>query len=525
MTHTTPKHVQPITLVIFGASGDLTRRKLIPALYVLYKQKLLPPALKIVGTARRPLSDEAFRQQMEEGIRAFSRIKPQPGEPELKAFLSLLYYIALPGGEGDYRQLREKLDSLYAAEASETLPDSRLYYLATPPEAFWPIISNLGKAGLITPVDDPQRWTRVIIEKPFGRDLQSARELNQKIHTVLDERQVFRIDHYLGKETVQNIMAFRFGNSIFEPLWNRRYVDHVQITVAEKVPVGRRAGYYDKAGALRDMVQNHLMQLLALTAMEPPASFQDKAVRDEKVKVLKALQIMTPEQVAKFTVRGQYTAGVIDGQPVPAYQDEPGVAKGSRTETYVALKLFVDNWRWSGVPFYLRTGKALKMRLSEINIVYTRPPLALFKHEWHHGHVEGDQILPNRLTLRIQPDEGIRLRFGLKVPGPEMILHPQEMEFCYSKVFNAEPPEAYERLILDAILGDSTLFIRQDEVEASWEFVDAIIAAWQEQLDLPIHPYAPGSWGPEAADRLMERDGRHWIPEDQHSGQNEPRKG
>ena len=288
--------------------------------------------------------------------------------------------------------------------------------------------------------------------------------MNRKIHSVLDESQVYRIDHYLGKETVQNIMAFRFGNSIFEPLWNRRYVDHIQITVAEKVPVGSRGAYYDQAGAIRDMVQNHLMQLLALTAMEPPSSFQDKAVRDEKVKVLKALQLMTPEQVVRYTVRGQYTAGEIDGQAVPAYRDEPDVEKDSRTETFVALKLFVDNWRWSGVPFYLRTGKALKTRLSEINIVYNRPPLSLFKHGWHEGHVEGDQIAPNRLSLRIQPDESIRLRFGLKIPGPEMILRPQDMEFCYSKVFNATPPDAYERLILDAMQGDSTLFIRQGEV-------------------------------------------------------------
>ncbi len=505
------KPAGPTTIVIFGASGDLTRRKLMPALFQLFVQNLLPASLRILAVARKAWSGDDFREAMKQAILEHSRLRPVAGDARLADFLAMLHFFNMDSDAPDYAALKQTLDGLHAGGTGSAAADNRLYYLATPPTVFWPIISQLGQAGLIVPAEDPQRWTRVIIEKPFGRDLQSARELNQQIHSMLDERQVYRIDHYLGKETVQNIMAFRFGNSIFEPLWNRRYVDHVQITVAEKVPVGKRAGYYDQAGAIRDMVQNHIMQLLALTAMEPPASFRDNAVRDEKVKVLKALQPMPPEQVARCTVRGQYVASVIDGKPVGGYLDEPGVAPNSRTETFVALKVFVDNWRWSGVPFYLRTGKALKKRLSEVTIVYNRPPLSLFKHDWHRGHIEGDQIHPNRLTLRIQPNESIRLRFGLKVPGPEMVLQPNEMEFCYSRVFDAEPPEAYERLILDAILGDSTLFIRQDEVEASWEFVDGIIRTWQEQPELPIHPYAAGSWGPEAADELLRADERQWL--------------
>ncbi len=505
------KKDQPTTIVIFGASGDLTRRKLIPALFQLFKEKLLPEPIKIVGLARQDLSDEQFRQNMKTALLEFARSKPTANDQALRDFLSRLCFFRLDSKNPNYGVLKKYLDSLHLTAEEKTVTDNRLYYLATPPTAFWPIISQLAQADLFANSKDPCCWTRVIIEKPFGRDLESAKELNRKILSVLDESQVYRIDHYLGKETVQNIMAFRFGNSIFEPLWNRRYIDHVQITVSETVPVGKRAGYYDQAGALRDMVQNHIMQLVALTAMEPPASFQGNAVRDEKVKVLKALKPMKPEQVAIDTVRGQYQAGTVNGKPIPGYLEEPGVQPGSKTETFVAMKIFIDNWRWSGVPFYLRTGKALKKRLSEVTIMYNRPPLSLFKHGWHQGHHEGDQIPPNRLILRIQPNESIRLRFGLKIPGPEMILQPQEMEFCYSKVFHTEPPEAYERLILDAIVGDSTLFIRHDEVEASWEFIDGILQTWQQHPEIPVHPYPAGSWGPEAADELLARDGRHWV--------------
>jgi len=503
--------MQPTTLVIFGASGDLTRRKLIPALFQLFKENLLPKTFKIVGTARRDYSQEQFRENMRSALQQFARSKPDANDNILRDFLSILHYFRMDGSNPNYQGLKKFLDDLHHDNGGEDIPDNRLYYLATPPAAFWPIISQLGDSGLIASCKDTRCWTRVIIEKPFGRDLKSAVELNRKILSVLDECQVYRIDHYLGKETVQNIMAFRFGNSIFEPLWNRRYIDHIQITVSETVPVGKRAGYYDQAGAIRDMVQNHMMQLLALTAMEPPASFGDNAVRDEKVKVLKALQLIPPDKVAHFTVRGQYTSGTVNGQAIPNYLDEPGVQPNSRTETFVALKVFVDNWRWSKVPFYLRTGKALAERLSEITIVYNQPPLALFKHEWHEGHVEGDEINPNQLTLRIQPGESIKLQFGLKVPGPEMILQPSDMEFSYEKMFNTEPPEAYERLILDAIHGDSTLFIRHDEVESSWKFVDGILQAWQQHPDIPIYPYPAGSWGPAAASELLKKNDRDWI--------------
>ena len=507
--------MQPVTVVIFGASGDLTHRKLIPALFQLFRGNLLPEDIRIVGVARQQYSDDHFRELMKTALLRFGQPDAAKG-PELSRFLARLHFFRLKKEQPDYLALKKYLDSL-RRDSSTGVRDSRMFYLATPPTAFWPIISGMAAAGLIAPHKDPCCWTRVVIEKPFGYDLKSAKELNRKILSVLDESQVYRIDHYLGKETVQNIMAFRFGNSIFEPLWNRRYIDHVQITVSETVPVGKRAGYYDRAGALRDMVQNHLMQLLALTAMEPPASFYDNAVRDEKVKVLTALQPMTPEQVARNTVRGQYTAGTAARKRVPAYLEEEGVQPDSRTETFVALKLYIDNWRWSGVPFYLRTGKALKRRLSEVTIVYNRPPLALFKHGPHKGHREGDEIHPNRLTLRIQPDEAIHLSFGLKVPGQEMVLEPQAMEFCYSKVFHTNPPEAYERLILDAVQGDSTLFIRHDEVEASWEFIDRILRVWRERTDLPVHSYSAGSWGPAAAEELLARDGRHWAQEEQEA--------
>jgi len=506
--------MQPTTLVIFGASGDLTQRKLVPALFQLFLEKLLPEPIWIVGVARQKYSESHFRKLMREAVLHFSRSKPAAGEKSLTQFLTRLRFFRMQSEPQDYSGLKTFLDSLHSSGRGKRAADNRLYYLATPPAAFWPIVSQLGAANLITPGKEPAGWTRIIVEKPFGHDLESARDLNRKLLSVLDENQIYRIDHYLGKETVQNIMAFRFGNSIFEPLWNRRYVDHVQITVSETVPVGSRAGYYDRAGALRDMVQNHLMQLLALTAMEPPASFHGNAVRNEKVKVLEALQPIGPRQVVKNVVRGQYTAGTAGGVTISDYLQESGVRPNSRTETFVALKLYIDNWRWSGVPFYLRTGKALKKRLSEVTIIYNRPPLSLFKHGPHKGHREGDEIHPNRLTLRIQPDESIHLSFGLKIPGPEMILQPQDMEFCYSKVFHTQPPEAYERLILDAILGDSTLFIRHDEVEASWEFVDRILQAWQEQPQLPVHPYTAGSWGPLAAEELLARSGRHWAQEE-----------
>lgn len=501
---------KPVTIVIFGASGDLTKRKLIPALFQNAKENLLPEKTRIIGFARSEKSHETFRSEMQDALAEFSRSKPQTESKEVADFLGKLYYhCGSYDDESSFKKLKAMIEELDKEDDVAPEKGNRLYYLSIPPKMFSKVIAMLGQTDHIVPADAPN-WTRVIIEKPFGHDLESARALNHDILSVLDESQVYRIDHYLGKETVQNIMAFRFGNSIFEPLWNRRYVDNVQITVAEAVGVGSRAGYYDQSGALRDMVQNHILQLLSLVAMEPPASFEPNAVRNEKVKVLSSLRPLTPKQVAENTVRGQYTAGETNGKQVPDYLNEPDVTSNSKTETFVALKAQLDNWRWAGVPFYVRTGKALSQRITEINIKFRQPPLALFKHTPHEGHVEGDEMEPNTLSLRVQPNEGIRLHFGLKTPGPDMVLRPTEMEFCYSDIFDAPSPEAYERLLLDAALGDTTLFIRNDEVEAAWTFVDPILQAWADSDAIKIHPYSAGSWGPAAADDLLARDNREW---------------
>ncbi len=502
----------PTTIVIFGASGDLTKRKLLPALFELARERLLPEKLNIVGFARKQKTHEQFRAEMAEGLAQFARSEPSRDAEKVTSFIQRLYYTSGSyDDEASFGNLKAFLDELDKQQGATAGGGNRLYYLSTPPSLFFPIIATLGKIGLIAAPDDPEHWTRVIIEKPFGRDLETALALDKNVLSVLDESQVYRIDHYLGKETVQNIMAFRFGNSVFEPLWNRRYVDHVQITVAEAVSVGSRGGYYDHAGAVRDMVQNHLLQLLALVSMEPPASFAPKAVHDEKVKVLNSLRPMDSVEVEQFTIRGQYAAGALAGREIPAYLSEPDVAADSRTETFVALKLRIDNWRWAGVPFYMRTGKALKKRISEISIQFRQPPLALFGHAHHDGHEAGDLMAANLLSLRVQPNESIRLQFGLKIPGSKMILQPHEMEFCYRDVFNTEPPEAYERLILDALSGDNTLFIRNDEVKAAWTYVDAILNQWKQDSTTEIHQYVPGSWGPKAADDFIARDGRKWI--------------
>lgn len=503
---------KPTTIVIFGASGDLTQRKLLPALFQLSKQGLLPDDVHILGFARREKSDDAFREEMAEALVKFSRSQPKRDSKEVQEFVKRLYYH--PGDYDDkssFANLRERLQSLDEAAGEDSKGGNRLYYLSTPPSVFSKIVAQLGETGHIADPHDEDRWTRVIIEKPFGHDLKSARKLNREILAVLDESQVYRIDHYLGKETVQNIMAFRFGNSIFEPLWNRRYVDHVQITVSESVSVGKRAGYYDQSGALRDMVQNHMLQLLALIAIEPPASFAPQAVHNEKVKVLSALRPIEADDVEKCTVRGQYTAGKVNEETIPSYLEEPDVSDNSKTETFVSLRVHVDNWRWAGVPFYLRTGKALHERLTEIAIEFRQPPLALFGHAPHEDHDEGDRMQANRLFLRVQPDEGIRLLFGLKVPGPQMILQPTDMEFCYSDVFDTEPPEAYERLLVDALSGDNTLFIRHDEVDAAWRFIDGVLQGWSSRHDGKVHPYRAGTWGPKASDDFMARDEKKWI--------------
>ncbi|GAX62423.1 glucose-6-phosphate 1-dehydrogenase [Candidatus Scalindua japonica] len=494
-------------IVIFGASGDLTKRKLIPALFEASLEGLLAKDTTIVGFARREKSHEQFRVEIEEALVGFTRSKPNAGSPELKVFSSYCYYQTGNYDNSksfhDLKELLEKLDEESGIPADKS---NRLFYLATPPNVFSGIVGMLGQTGHIADPNDENRWTRVIIEKPFGRNLQTACALNKNLSAILDESQVYRIDHYLGKETVQNIMAFRFGNSIFEPLWNRRYVSHVHITVAEAVCVEGRGGYYDNSGALRDMVQNHMLQLLALVAMEPPASFAPDAVRDEKVKLLSAIPPIKVNEASECSIRGQYAAGTIDGKLIPDYLRENGVQPNSVTETFVALKLHVDNWRWAGVPFYFRTGKALADRLTEVNIEFRQPPLALFSHMQDNKREERRRMKPNMLSLRVQPNEGIRLSIGMKVPGQKMVLEPNDMEFCYEDVFGVESPGAYERLIVDAILGDTTLFIRQDEVEAAWRLVNGVLDGWASEEVPHIHLYRAGTWGPYAADEFITND-------------------
>jgi glucose-6-phosphate 1-dehydrogenase len=407
-----------------------------------------------------------------------------------------LSYVAAGNQEEDYRRLAAHLDKL---DGERGTGGNRLFYLATPPSAFPKIVRGLQSAGLHRPGKGGS-WSRIVLEKPIGHDLPSARELNEAVNDVFDEQDVFRIDHYLGKDTVQNLLVFRFANAIFEPLWNHKYVDHVQLTVAESIGVEGRGHYYEEAGTTRDMVQNHMFQLLCLTAMEPPVSLAADAIRDEKVKVLQALRPVRPEEVVTSTVRAQYAAGVVNGAKVPGYLDEPDVASDSRTETYVAMRLFADNWRWAGVPFYLRAGKRMTKRVTEIALRFREVPHRLFEH----GKV------PNTLALRIQPDEGITLKFETKVPGPQPRIQPVSMEFRYGTSFGRQPPEAYERLILDAILGDSTLFIRRDEVEASWAYVDSLMEVWQADRDRALPQYTSGTWGPDEADGLLRGEGRSW---------------
>jgi glucose-6-phosphate 1-dehydrogenase len=491
-------------VVIFGASGDLTQRKLVPALYNLRRDGLLPESCALVGFARRDKTDDQFRAEMRAGVAAHSRSQPID-QAEWDAFAAnVRYHTADFDDPGGYNGLRTLLDELDAAHGVAPGHGNRLFYLATPPEAYPRIVTQLGEAGLNGPPPSQRAdpgWTRIVIEKPFGRDLASAQALNEHVLRVFDESQIYRIDHYLGKETVQNILTFRLGNSIFEPLWNRRYIDHVQILVAQQIGVEGRGGYYDSAGAIRDMIQNHMLQVLALMAMEPPAAFTANAVRNEKVKALQALRSIAAEEVGKYTVRGQYTD----------YRNEKGVVPGSTTETYVALKLAIDNWRWSGVPFYLRTGKALPSRLTEVAITFKQPPLTLFAHNNHAGHSGPTGTMePNVLVLRIQPNEGIALRIGLKPPGSSLRLQPVDLGFHYGEGFGKESPEAYERLLLDAILGDATLFIRRDEVEAAWSLVTPIMQGWAEGYAPKPAPYWPGSWGPDAADALIAQDGRAW---------------
>ena len=486
-------------LVIFGASGDLTRRKLLPALYNLAVSRLLPPGMSIVGFALTELSEDEFRKNMRDAVAEFSRRKPID-ETVWNDFASRLHYVSGKfEDQGNFGKLREKLEELDRTNGTR---GNRIYYLAVPPSAFRMVNDNLSKAGLVHDPDDANKYSRIIIEKPFGRDLASGDALNADLHRVFHERQIFRIDHYLGKETVQNLVAMRFGNAIFEPIWNRNHIDHVQITVAEDIGVEGRGKFYEEAGTTRDIVQNHLLQLLMVMAMEPPVAFNADEVRDEKVKVLRSLKPIRGEDVAKLTVRGQYGPGNFAGKPVPGYRQEPNVSATSIIETFVAMRIEIDNWRFAGVPIYIRTGKRLTKRVTEISVHFKEVPHALLAQQ---GPVD-----PDVLAIRIQPDEGIGLRFVAKVPGPTMTLRPVTMDFRYGSTFGGSGPEAYERLILDAMLGDPTLFARADEVNAAWRFITPILDAWSKAPPSELPGYPSGTWGPAAATELIERDGRSW---------------
>ncbi|MDQ3120243.1 MAG: glucose-6-phosphate dehydrogenase [Verrucomicrobiota bacterium] len=485
------------TVVIFGATGDLTHRKLIPALYNIAADGELPPQLTVVGMARRPKTDEEFRKELGEAARRHSR---QTVRDELwNGFSRSIFYHQSEFSDAEgYKRLGERMEKI---EKERGTGGNRLFYLAAGPDQFEPILKHLEAAGLNKASGGS--WARVIVEKPFGTDLASARKLNQIVRKAFPEQETYRIDHFLGKETAQNILVLRFANAIFEPLWDTRYIDHVQITAAETLGVEGRAGYYEGAGALRDMVQNHLLQLLCLVLMEPPTDIGADSIRDEKVKVVRALRRLTSAEVATNVVRGQYAEGAISGKPVPAYRKEPNVKPDSTTETFAALRLHVDNWRWADVPFYLRVGKRLPKSGTEISIHFKKAPSVLFNKELQ-------ALDQNVLVIRIQPDEGISLRMQAKMPGTSFRIEPVKMDFHYGTSFGKASPEAYERLLLDAMSGDATLFARRDEVEQAWEFIDRIEEAWSAKGAPDLVEYPAGSWGPEEADELLARDGRAW---------------
>jgi glucose-6-phosphate 1-dehydrogenase len=496
--HPSGKVVTPCVMVIFGATGDLTKRKLFPALYNLAKARLLTREFAIVGISRTEMTSDAFREQITQDMKTFATSEVDPEIWEW--FRQRIYYI---GGDVQNPECYQKLkDLLVEVDQNHNTGGNYFFYLATAPNFFGEIVKQLGAAALAR--EENGRWRRVIIEKPFGHDLESAVTLNTEIRNVLSEKQIYRIDHYLGKETVQNIMVFRFGNAIFEPIWNRRYIDHVQITAAETVGVEKRGGYYETSGALRDMVPNHLFQLVSLTAMEPPISFDANAVRDEQAKVMEAISPILPEEVLTHSVRGQYGEGVLNSERLPAYRSESQVSPNSTTETYVALKLTIDNWRWADVPIYLRTGKRMPKRVTEIAIQFKRPPLLLFRD------TPVERLRTNRLVIRIQPDEGISLRFGAKIPGPIMNLGAVEMDFNYVDYFGSTPSTGYERLLFDCMIGDATLFQRADMVEAGWRVIEPILDVWKALPPRAFPNYQAGSWGPKESDELLERDGHEW---------------
>jgi glucose-6-phosphate 1-dehydrogenase len=507
-----------VTIVIFGGSGDLAHRKLLPALYNLHVDGLLPAGFTVVGVGRKEMTDDAYRAFAKDGITQFSR-RPVD-EQAWETFAGMLFFVCVEiDSEKGFAPLGARLDIV---EHERGLNGDRIYYLAIPPALFAPTVKQLARARLVQRPSGhdaqgrpaPARATagaaaaaapiaRLIVEKPIGRDLQSARAINDAVAEVFDERDTYRIDHYLGKETVQNILVMRFANSIFEPLFNQKYVDHVQITVAEEEGVGTRAGYYEQAGALRDMVQNHMLQLVAMIAMEPPHALDADVIRDEKLEVLRSLRRIDGPAVDANVMRAQYAAGFVLGKPVPGYREEPGVARDSSTETFVALQVFIDNWRWAGVPFFLRTGKRLPKRASEISVHLKEVPKILFNAD------PSGPLDPNVFSIRIQPDEGFSLGISSKVPGPHVKTFPVKMDFHYGSTFGGSSPEAYERLLVDVMAGDPTLFMRRDAVEAAWGWVMPILERWAES-SVPLPTYAAGEWGPLEADRLIESTGRRW---------------
>jgi glucose-6-phosphate 1-dehydrogenase len=491
---------EPCTIVIFGAAGDLTRRKLLPAIYNLALDGVLPTSFAVVGFARREMDDEAFRSMEREGVEKYSRRQPDP--EHWADFERSLFYVTGSFDDAQaYVRLKSRLEDI---ERERGIPGNRVFYLSIPPSKIIDSLQHLSSSGLIRRAAPNDPFSRVIIEKPIGQDLESARAINEAGAAVLDESQVFRIDHYLGKETVQSLLVMRFANSIFEPLWNQKYIDHVQITVAEEEGVGTRANYYEEAGALRDMVQNHILQLLCMVAMEPPWALQADVIRDHKVAVLNCLRPLSDEDIDRWVVRAQYGPGFSRGVEVPGYRREERVKPDSTTETFVAVRAFVDNWRWAGVPFYLRTGKRLPKRASEIAVQFKEVPQILFNVD------PSAPLDTNVLVLRIQPDEGLSLRIATKLPGPRVRIYPVKMDFRYGSTFGDQSPEAYERLLLDVMIGDATLFMRRDAVEASWAWVQRILDHWQKRGTRYLPEYPAGTWGPIEADRMIEADGRKW---------------
>lgn len=487
----------PCALIIFGASGDLTHRKLLPALFSLYKKNLLPDEFYIIGCARTSMTDEEFRKKVSISIGS------KENQPELNNFVRFCSYHT-----GDYNSREtytELSNKLIKMDKSYNTKGNHIFYFATPPDLYCTIAKNLSSAGLTKEPDDGNSFVRVVIEKPFGSDFNSAMALDKELHLSFSENQIYRIDHYLGKETVQNILMFRFANAIFEPIWNRRYIDNVQITVAESIGVEHRAGYFDRAGLLRDMFQNHILQMLALVAMEPPTSFNADRVRDERVKLIRSLRPFPLSDLNQFILRGQYTCGFIDGKSVPGYRQEKNVSHDSNTETFISAKIFVDNWRWQGVPFYVRTGKRLARKVSEIAVIFKRVPHSMF------APLPPEALLPNVLVFNVQPEEGIALNIQAKQPGAKLCMSQVIMDFRYKDLFGVDIPDAYERLLLDCMVGDQTLFWRSDDVESAWSYVTPVLDKWKaEPQCCPLTFYEAGSWGPSESYDMLKKDGREW---------------